>query len=217
LAVTSITTERDGRSLDLLLVTDLTPGEFLLGKFWGVCWVNKEMILLPIALCVQLWWLEALDLQDFCYVVGGLLVLDLFVAVLGIHSGMNYANSRAAISVSLGTVFFLFLGIATCIVMMISFSGAFQIQLAPFLAFILGGGFGLYVALGARNPSSAILVASLSLPFFTFYAITSFLMDFTLAVFLVVAVAYSFAAAAMIVPALSEFDFAMGRSATDEE
>jgi ABC-type Na+ efflux pump permease subunit len=217
LAVTSITTERDGRALDLLLVTDLSPGEFLLGKVGGVLWVAKEMLLLPIVLCAYLWWLEALDLQDLCYVVGGLLVLDGFVAALGVHCGMNYANSRAAIGVSLGTVFFLFLGIATCIVMMISFSGDFQVQLAPFLAFILGGGVGLYVALGARNPSGAILLASLALPFATFYAITSFLMDYTLAVFLVMATAYGFTTAAMLIPALSEFDFAMGRNATDEE
>jgi ABC-type transport system involved in multi-copper enzyme maturation permease subunit len=217
LAVTSITTERDGRALDLLLVTDLSPKEFLFGKLGGVLWVSKEMVLLPIALCIYLWRIEVLSLQDWCYVVGGLLVLDVFVAVLGIHSGMNYANSRAAIGVSLGTVFFLFLGIATCIVMMISFSGAFQIQLAPFLAFILGGGVGLYVALGARNPSPAILLASLVLPFATFYAITSFLMDYTLAVFLVMATAYCFTTAAMLIPALAEFDFAMGRNATDEE
>ncbi len=100
---------------------------------------------------------------------------------------------------------------------MISFSGSFHVQLAPFLAFILGGGVGLYVSLGARNPSPAILVASLLLPFATFYAITSYLLNLTLAVFLVTAVAYSFATAAMIVPALAEFDFAMGRSTAAEE
>jgi hypothetical protein len=37
-------------------------------------------------------------------------------------------------------------------------------------------------------------------------------------VFLVTSVAYSFATASMLVPAISEFDFAMGRSkAADEE
>ena len=217
LAVTSITTERDGRALDLLLVTDLTPKEFLFGKLGGVAWVTKEMVLLPVALCLYLLWSRDLSLQNFFYCVGGLLVLDVFVGMLGIHCGMTYANSRVAIGVSLGTVFFLFLGIATCIVMMISFSGAFQVQLAPFLAFIVGGAVGLYVSLGARNPSPAILLASLMLPFATFYAITSFLMEYTLAVFLVMAVAYSFTTAAMMVPALAEFDFAMGRNSTDEE
>lgn len=217
LAVTSVTNERDGRSLDLLLVTDLAPREFLVGKLGGVFWVTKEMVILPIALCGYLLWTRTLGLENFCYVVGGLLVMDVFVAVLGIHCGMTYANSRAAIGVSLGTVFFLFLGIATCILMMISFSGSFHVQLAPFLAFIMGGGVGLYVALGARNPSPAILAASLLLPFATFYAITSYLLNLTLAVFLVTAVAYSFTTAAMMIPALSEFDFAMGRNSVADD
>ena len=217
LAVTSITNERDGRSLDLLLVTDLSPSEFVFGKLGGIFWVAKEMILLPIVLCGYLVWSRTLGMENFCYVLGGLLVMDVFVAVLGIHCGMTYSNSRAAIGVSLGTVFFLFLGIATCILMMISFSGSFHVQLAPFLAFIMGGGVGLYVSLGARNPSPAILAASLLLPFATFYAITSYLLDLTLAVFLVTAVAYSFTTAAMMIPALSEFDFAMGRNSVADD
>ena len=175
------------------------------------------MVLLPMALCGYLLWTGTLTAENFCYVVGGLIVMDLFVAVLGIHCGMTYANSRAAIGVSLGTVFFLFLGINTCILMMISFSGSFHVQLAPFLAFILGGGVGLYVSLGARNPSPAILAASLLLPFATFYAITSYLLDLTLAVFLVMAVAYMFTTAAMMIPALSEFDFAMGRNGVADD
>jgi hypothetical protein len=217
LAVTSITNERDGRSLDLLLVTDLSPAEFLFGKLGGILWVAKEMLLLPLLLCCYLWWQGVLITENLAYVMGGLLVMNLFVAMLGMHCGMTYANSRTAVLVSLGTVFFLFVGIATCIVMMISFSGSFHVQLAPFLAFIIGGGVGLYVSLGARNPSPAILVASLLLPFATFYAITSYLLSLTLAVFLVTAVAYSFTTAAMMVPALSEFDFAMGRSHAAEE
>ncbi len=36
LAVTSITNERDGQALDLLLVTDLSPNEFMFGKLGGV-------------------------------------------------------------------------------------------------------------------------------------------------------------------------------------
>ena len=53
------------------------------------------------------------------------------------------------------------------------------------MAFILGGGVGLYVTLGVRNPSAAILVASLVLPIATFYAIVSFLLEMPLYVFLV--------------------------------
>ncbi|NIL96723.1 MAG: hypothetical protein GTO62_06180, partial [Planctomycetales bacterium] len=40
LGVTSITNERDGRALDLLLVTDLSPREFLFGKLAGVLYVT---------------------------------------------------------------------------------------------------------------------------------------------------------------------------------
>ncbi len=50
LAVTSITNERDGRSLDLLLVTDISPKEFLLGKLLGVLYVTRDMVLMPMAL-----------------------------------------------------------------------------------------------------------------------------------------------------------------------
>jgi hypothetical protein len=217
LAVTSITHERDGAALDLLLVTDLTPREFVLGKLGGVLWVTREMVLGPLVLCGYLWLRGALDAEHFTFLAIGLLVMNVFVAVLGIHTGMIYANSRSAIGVSLGTVFFLFLGVATCIVMMISFSGSFQTQLAPFLAFIVGGGVGLYASLGSRNPSTAILVTSIVLPFATFHAITSYLLEHTMTVFLVTTGAYGFATAAMLVPAMSEFDIAMGRTKTAEE
>ena len=55
LAVTSVTSERDGHSLDLLLVTDLTPKEFVYGKLVGVLYNTKEMILLPAALSAYFW------------------------------------------------------------------------------------------------------------------------------------------------------------------
>lgn len=213
LAVTSITSERDGQALDLLLVSDLSPFEFVAGKLAGVLWVAKEMVLLPMGLAVYLWWFDLLTLENLTYLLGGLVVMNLFVATLGIHCGMAYANSRTAIGASLGTVFFLFLGVSACMIMMVKFSSSFQNQLAPFLAAILGGGVGLYVALGWRNPSPAITLASLSLPFATFFAITSFLLrNQELTVFLVISVAYGFAAAAMLVPAVYEFDIAMGRT-----
>lgn len=217
LAVTSITTERDSKAIDLLLVTDLSPKEFLFGKLGGVCWVTKEMILLPIVLCCVLWASGGVTLENLVYLIGSLFVMDLFAAMLGIHCGMHYANSRTAIGVSLGTVFFLFLGVATCIVMMISFAGSFESQLAPFLAFILGGSVGLYVSLGIRNQSGAIAATALLLPFATFYAITSFMLGNPLAVFLAIIFMYGFAILALLIPAASAFDFAMGRAKTTEE
>lgn len=220
LAVTSVTNERDGQALDLLLVTDLSPKEFVFGKLGGVLWVTKEMVLLPLLLVGYLWWRGGLGrgwegTENLVFTAGGLTLLNVFVCMLGIHCGMNYANSRAAIGMSLGTVFFLFLGVATCMVMMISFSGSFQTQLPPFLAMVLGGGVGLFLALGSRNPSPAILTASIVLPFATFFAITSFVLrDRELTVFLVTTAAYGFTTAAMLIPALNEFDIAMGRTKT---
>jgi ABC-type Na+ efflux pump permease subunit len=212
LAVTSITNERDGGSLDLLLVTDLSPKEFIFGKMLGVAYVTKEMLALPLILVLYLWLVGGLTFENFIFLTVGLVVMDVFVIMLGIHCGLNYANSRTAVGVSLGSVFFLFLGVVTLILMMISFSGSFQTQLAPFLAFIVGGSLGLFVTLGSRNPSAAIGLASLLLPFATFFAITNFLVDHLLEAFLVVAFTYGFTTAAMLVPALYEFDIAMGRT-----
>jgi hypothetical protein len=120
----------------------------------------------------------------------------------------------------LGAVFFLFVGVVTCLAIMVSFAGSFQGQYAPFLAFIGGGSLGLYVALGSRNPSSAIFWASLLLPAATFFAIVSFVLgNRELTIFMVLSGTYGFTTTAMLVPAISEFDFAMGRtrSGADEE
>ncbi len=218
LAVNSITNERDGGALDLLLVTEVTPPGFLFGKILGVLYVTKEMVLAPMALCLFLWWHGGTNTENLLFTLATLLVMDLFVAMLGIHCGMIYSQSRVAIGTSLGTVFFLFLGIAVCMLIMLMFRGSFGRQLAPFLFIILGGGTGLYMALGSRNPSPAITLSSFLLPFLTFFSITSFLLrDQEMTVFLTVAISYAFATAAMMVPALSEFDFAFGRARTANE
>ena len=216
-AVTSLTSERDTRALDLLLVTDLTPKEIVFGKLGGVFYNTKEMLIAPILLCIFLWWQGTIGLENLVYLTGGFVVLGIFVAMLGVHAGMNYFNTRTAVATSLGTLFFLFVGVGVCMRMMIAFSGSFNAQMQPFLAFTIGGGIGLYVALGARNPSTAIGFASFICPFATFYAITSFLLDYTLGVFLVTALAYGFMTAAMMVPAICEFDVATGRTTSDDE
>ena len=200
-AVNSITNERDGGALDLLLVTEISPANFLFGKICGILYVTKEMVVAPLLLCFYLWSQSALSSENLIFTLVTLLVMDLFVAMLGIHCGMIYSQSRIAIGTSVGTVFFLFLGVATCMLMMLMFRGSFGRQLAPFLFIILGGGTGLYVAIGSRNPSPAITISSFLLPFLTFFA----------------SISYAFATAAMMIPALSEFDFAFGRSRTADE
>src|SRR5207253_10790124 len=49
-AVTAVTSERDIGALDLLLVTDLTPQEFIFGKLLGILYNTKEFLLPPIIL-----------------------------------------------------------------------------------------------------------------------------------------------------------------------
>lgn len=215
LAVTSITTERDGRALDLLMVTDISPKEFLFGKLGGVLYVVADMIILPILMCCFLWFNEAMSGENLAYLIIGLCVLYVFVAMLGIHCGMSYGGSRQAIGVSLGTVFFLFLGVVTAMVMMVSFTGNVQAQLTPFLACIIGGGIGLYVALGWSTPSPALVLACGVLPFAMFYSITSLLLGSYLSVLLVVCFTYGFATTAMMIPRLSEFLVSTGRSKLD--
>ncbi len=215
-AVTSLTSERDVRALDLLLVTDLTPKEIVYGKLGGVFYNTKEMLLLPMLLCASLWWAGPLSFENLLYLLGGLAVLFVFAAMVGLHTGMTYANSGVAVATSLGTVFFLFVGVAVCMYIMMAFSSSFQAQFVPFFAFMVFGGVGLYAVLGVRNPSTAIGVASFLCPFATFYAITSYLLGGTLAVFLVIVAAYGFTTAAMLVPAICEFDVATGRTTIEE-
>lgn len=212
LAVNSLTGERDGLALDLLLVTDIRPSEFIFGKLLGVLYVAKEMILLPLGLILYLGVSGAMTIENTIFAILGAIQLYAFVSMLGIHSGLNYIAGRTATLVSLGTVFFLCVGVAILMVIMVSFRGAFQLQLAPFLAMILGGGAALFAALGWRNPSSAIFVASFLLPLITFYAITQFLLQRDqLFVVLTVLAGYGFTTAAMLVPALSEFDVSLDR------
>jgi len=217
LAVTSITNERDLRALDLLLVTDLTPKEIVLGKLGGVFYNSKEMILLPIFLCAMLWYTDHLSTENLIFLIITLLVMNLFVAMLGVHAGMTYLESRTAVAVSLSTVLFLLLGIAVCMRMMLAFQSSFTYQFQAFAAFMLGGGAGLYMALGSRNPSNAIGLVSMATPFATFYVITSYLQGSFGAAFLVAVATYGFATAALLIPALDEFDVATGRSTGDHE
>ena len=51
-SVTSITSERDGGALDVLLVTDISPREFVFGKLLGVLWNTKEFFIPPLLLAV---------------------------------------------------------------------------------------------------------------------------------------------------------------------
>lgn len=212
LAVTSLTNERDLKALDLLLVTDLTPKEIVYGKLAGIFYNAKEMVLLPLVLCIALWATGRMGTENLTFLIIGLAVVNGFAAMLGVHLGMMYANSRTAVAVSVGTVLFLLLGIAVCMRMMMAFQGSFDNQLQAFLAFMFGGGIGLVCAVGYRYESVALVVACMAAPFATYFVMTSFLQSNYGAAVLMTVVTYGFATAAMLVPAIDEFDIATGRT-----
>jgi ABC-type transport system involved in multi-copper enzyme maturation permease subunit len=216
LAVTSITSERDRGSFDLLLVSDLEPRELVWGKLLGVLGAAREIVVLPLLLCVALVALGLATPEQGTYLTLGLAVVIFFAAVLGLYAGLSHPASRQAIAVALGTIAFLCVGVATAMRIMVAFGGSFELQLAPFLAVIVGGAVGLYAALSARNPSPAVGWASALLPALTFIAITGFLQGNTLQVFLVVVAAYGFATAALLVPAVAAFDLLTGRTSAGD-
>jgi len=212
LAVTSVTAERDRGTLDLLLVSDLEPKEFVWGKLLGVIAAAREMALLPLVVCGALVPLGMATGEQAFYMVAGLALLTFFAAVLGVYAGLSHPISRQAIAVTLGIVAFLSIGVATAMRIMVAFGGSFELQLAPFLAAIVGGGVGLYAALSARNPSPAVAWTSALLPALTFVAITGFLQGSSLQVFLVTLAAYGFATLALLIPSIAAFDLLTGRS-----
>ena len=217
-AVTSLTNERDGGTLEILLVTDLRPHEFILGKIGGTLWNAREMIVLPLLLVVVIaafGQVSTLTAENVAYLCIAFIVLSLFAVTLGLHAGLTYENSRLAIGHSLGTMFFLFIGIFVFMLLLVEARSSFAIQLQSFILFIGFGSLGLYSSLTYRNPSSALTLASLVLPFLTFYAITDFLLGGNLGVCFWICVAYGFTSVAMMVPAMNDFDIVLGRNTGD--
>jgi len=210
--VTALTSERDAGTLELLLVTDISAKEFIFGKLGGILYNSKELILIPLFFMVWYLWQGVLTFENFTYIMLGFLSLVLFAAMLGLHSGLSYTISRTAIANSLGTMFFLFVGIFICMILILQARASFGLQLPSFLVFILGGSLGLWASLTHRNPSPALTLAAGILPFCTFYAITSFLLGQTLGVCLFIVAAYGFTTLAMLIPAVSEYDSALGRT-----
>ncbi|MEP3480334.1 MAG: ABC transporter permease [Fuerstiella sp.] len=217
-AVTSISTERDSNTLDILLATDISAKEFMTGKILGAVWNAREMILVPIALLVLAMVAvpgSRITGENLIYLVVGYVVLSLFATMLGLHAGLTYENSRAAIANSLGTMFFLFVGIFIFMLLLVEARSSFAIQMQSFIVFIGLGSIGLYSSLTYKNPSNALTIAAIVLPFLTFYAITDFLLGGSLGVTFWICVAYGFASIAMLIPSISDFDVALGKTTHD--
>jgi ABC-type Na+ efflux pump permease subunit len=232
-AVTAITSERDGGALDLLLVTDLTPKEFIFGKLLGICYNTKEFLLPPLILTViygcygllasparnhpEL--LFSKNLEAVLCVSGGALILLAFSMVLGIHVALRNEVSRFAIVNTLATVFFLSVGTLICIYLIL-INGQFEYQWFSFIFFLAAGIGGLWWVLNGDRPSAALTLASWLCPVLVFYSVTNVLVGRPgseestdpLIPFLVTGGSFAFAVVAMLVPLLSEFDVALGRT-----
>jgi ABC-type transport system involved in multi-copper enzyme maturation permease subunit len=232
-AVTAITSERDTGALDLLLVTDLTAKEFIFGKLGGIVYNTKEFLLPPLLLAVvyaangllatppaghpEL--LAGMNVMSLLCISGGIIVLLAFAMLLGIHVALRTPNSRLAIIHTLGTIFFLSVGTMVCVALIL-INGRFEYQWGSFVFFLAAGVGGLWWVLSGDRPSGALTCASWFCPLAVLYTVMNVLVAKPgslesadpLIPFLVISGAFGFAVAAMLVPLLSEFDVAMGRT-----
>ena len=237
-AVTAITSERDLGALDLLLVTDLTPKEFIFGKLLGILYNTKEFILPPLILTAVYAvrgmlasappnhpdLLFGKNVEAFLCISLGMIILLAFTLILGLHVALRTENSRLAVINTLGTVFFLSIGTLICIYLIL-INGRFEYQWLSFSAFIFSGVGGLWWVLSGTRPSAALTLASWACPFAVFYTVTNVLIgkpgvresSDPLIPFIVTGGAFGFTVAAMLVPLLSEFDVAIGRTSAQGE
>jgi ABC-type Na+ efflux pump permease subunit len=210
--VTAITTERDTGALDLLLVTELSPRQFIHGKLFGALYNAKEMVVLPLLFAFHLWWTGRMGGENLVFFTVDYLLFCHFAAMLGLHDAITYTNTRTAVAHSLGTIFFLMVGILLCAYLIIFSDREFGRQLLSFMIFIGAGSVALFGSMGAKNPSRAIALVAILTPFCSFYCIISLLNGDFLAALLVSAGVYGFALMAMLVPAVGDFDIALGRT-----
>jgi hypothetical protein len=170
------------------------------------------MVVLPVLLLAWLAITGKMSLENSSYAIIDGLLLAHFSAMLGLHSAITYTNSRAAVANSLGTIFFLLIGIGICAGLIILSDRQFGRQLLSFLIFIGAGSVALFASLGAKNPSRAIALVALLTPFWSFYCVISLINQDILAAFLFSVGIYGFALLSMLVPAVSDFDIALGRT-----
>jgi ABC-type Na+ efflux pump permease subunit len=147
------------------------------------------------------------------------IILLAFAIVLGVHVALRNENTRVAVINTLATVFFLSGGTLVCIYLIL-INGRFEYQWTSFILFIAAGIGGLWWVLSGDRPSTALTVASWCCPLAMFYTVTNVLVakpgteesTDPLMPFLIATGAFGFALAAMLVPLLSEFDVALGRT-----
>lgn len=236
-AVTAITSERDGKALDLLLVSDLSPKEFVFGKIGGVLWNTKEFLIPPLLIAIYYAIRGAFALTPpggnsfaanfgpLVCVLGALGVLLFFALMLGLHVALRVENSRLSVAHTLGTIFFLSVGTLISIYLIIINGGSLANQLLSFSAFICLGIGGLWWVLSADRPSPALTLSATMCPIAMFYSVVNILIGNPaskegadpLVPFLVIGAAFGFTISAMLVPLVSEFDVALGRTTVAED
>ena len=159
------------------------------------------------------------NIEAFFFLGTAMVVLLAFAIVLGVHVALRNENTRVAVINTLATVFFLSGGTLVCIYLIL-INGRFEYQWTSFILFIAAGIGGLWWVLSGDRPSTALTVASWCCPLAMFYTVTNILVakpgseesTDPLMPFLVAAGAFGFTLAAMLVPLLSEFDVALGRT-----
>ena len=239
-AVTSVTSERDGGALDVLLVTDVSPREFVFGKVLGVLYNTKEYLIPPLLLAVyyatqgllantppgaSVWERIGSNLLPLFTVLGAVVVLFAFVLALGLHVSLRNVNSRLAIVNTLGTVFFLSVGTLIAIYLIVINGGSFANQWLSFISFLVLGIGGLLWVLNADRPSAALTLGSVLCPLAMFYVVTNVLIAKPgtnesadpLVPFLAMAASFGFTIYAMVLPLVTEFDVALGRTTAANE
>jgi hypothetical protein len=119
----------------------------------------------------------------------------------------------------LSTVFFLTVGTLVCVALIL-INRHFEYQWTSFLFFLVAGIGGLWYVLSGGRPSTALTIAAWVCPLAVLYAVMNVVVGKPgsretadpLIPALVIGVAFGFTIAAMMVPLLSEFDVAMGRT-----
>lgn len=235
-AVTSITSERDGKCLDLLLVTDLKPKEFIFGKLLGVLYNTKEFIIPPLLVALYYGYRgtlaytapdESVLMKNFAptlALVGTIAILISFVLTLGLHVALRTENSRLAVVNTLGTVFFISIGTLISIYLIVINGGSLGNQLLSFSAFLGLGIGGLWFVFSGDRPAPALTIAAFLCPLAVFYSVLNILIgkpgslesSDPLVPAMVIASAFGFTMSAFLVPLLTEFDVALGRTTANE-
>jgi ABC-type Na+ efflux pump permease subunit len=234
-SATAITSERDGGALDVLLVTDVSPIEFVFGKLLGVLYNTKEFLVPPLLFaigygCFGLYTRSPADstawdffLDNFgptLAILAAIVVLLLFCAAIGLHVALRLVNSRLAIVQTLGTVFFLSVGTLISIYLINVNRDSFANQWVSFLLFLALGIGGLWFVMSADRPSPALTLGSVLCPLAMFYCVSTIIIAKpgtdesadALGPVLFLASAFGFTIYAMLFPLITEFDVALGRT-----